>query len=528
MIYRSPYPDVEVPIVPLTRYLLGLIEPFGDKPALIDGPSGRTYTFAQLAGGIRATAAGLHKRGFKKGDVFAIYSPNVPEYAIAFHAVSLLGGIVTTMNPLYTVDEVVHQLKDAGAKYLLTVSMFLENAQAAAEQAGLEEVFTFDPTDGATSFTELMDPSSAPPDVEIDPKNDIVVLPYSSGTTGLPKGVMLTHYNIVANIAQTLGIEDFEILTGDDTVIGVLPFFHIYGMVVIMNMSLAVGATVVTMPRFDLEQFLQLLQDHKVTRANVVPPIVLAMAKHPLVDNYELHLKSMMSGAAPLGADLQMAAAKRLNCTVMQGYGLTETSPVTHVCSTDPAKMKPLSVGPAIPNTEVMVVDTATGEPLGPNQDGEIWIRGPQIMKGYLNRPDATAETIDVDGWLHTGDIGHIDDDGHFYIVDRVKELIKYKGFQVAPAELEALLLSNQQIADAAVIPSPDEEAGEVPKAFVVLKPDADLSAEAIMDWVAGQVAPHKKVRRLEFVSEVPKSLSGKILRRVLVEQEREKLAAAK
>ena len=526
MIFKSPHPEVDIPIVPLTQYLLEKIAPFGDKAALIDGPSGRTMTFAQLAGAIQAVASGLHKRGFKKGDVFAIYSPNVPEYAIAFHAVSLMGGIVTTLNPLYTVDEMVHQLKDSNAKYILTVSMFLDNARTAAEQTAVEEVFTFDEAEGATPFSSLLDPDPNPPEVDINPAEDLVVLPYSSGTTGLPKGVMLTHHNLVSNIVQTLGIEDYDVITSDDTVIGVLPFFHIYGMVVIMNMSLITGATIVTMPRFDLEQFLQLLQDHKVTRAHVVPPIVLAMAKHPLVDNYTLHLKSMMSGAAPLGADVQMAAAERLNCTVMQGYGLTETSPVTHISPTDPEKVKPMSVGPALPNTEVLIVDTASGEPLGPNQDGEVWIRGPQVMKGYLNAPDATAASIDSDGWLHTGDIGHADDDGHFFIVDRLKELIKYKGFQVAPAELEALLLSHSQVADAAVIPSPDEEAGEVPKAFVVMKADEDIAADVLMDWIAAKVAPHKKIRRLDFVEQIPKSLSGKILRRILVEQEREKAAA--
>lgn len=526
MIFKSPHPDVVIPSVPLTQYLLEKIAPFGDKAALIDGPSGRTMTFAQLAGAIKAVASGLHKRGFKKGDVFAIYSPNIPEYAIAFHAVSLVGGIVTTLNPLYTVDEMVHQLKDSNAKYILTISKFLDNARAAAEQTAIEEVFTFDETEGATPFSSLMDPEPDPPEVDINPNEDLVVLPYSSGTTGLPKGVMLTHHNLVSNVTQILGIEDSDIASEEDTVIGVLPFFHIYGMVVIMNVSLIVGATVITMPRFDLEQFLQLLQDYKVTRANVVPPIVLAMAKHPIVDNYTLHLKTMMSGAAPLGAEVQMEAAKRLNCTVMQAYGLTETSPATHICSTDPEKVKPMSIGPALPNTEVLIVDTASGEPLGPNKDGELWIRGPQVMKGYLNRPDATAATIDSDGWLRTGDIGHADDDGYFFIVDRLKELIKYKGFQVAPAELEALLLSHSQVADAAVIPSPDEEAGEVPKAFVVMKADEEIDAEVLMDWIAAKVAPHKKIRRLDFVEQIPKSLSGKILRRVLVEQEREKIAA--
>ncbi|RMH02474.1 MAG: 4-coumarate--CoA ligase family protein [Chloroflexi bacterium] len=524
MIFKSPYPDVEIPDKPLTHFLLERIQPYGDKPALIDGPSGRTITYNQLAGAIRLVASSLSKRGMKKGDVFAIYSPNIPEYAVAFHAVSLIGGINTTINPLYTADELTHQLNDSNARYLLTIPLFLDKAKEAAARSNVEEIFVFGEAEGATPFASLLQSDGQLPDIQINPAEDLVVLPYSSGTTGLPKGVMLTHRNIVANMAQAEGITNFDLVTADDVVMGVLPFFHIYGMVVILNMSLAQGATVVTMPRFDLEMFLELIQKYHVTRVNLVPPILLALAKHPLVDKYDLSsLKELTSGAAPLGEDLAEAVVQRLGCNVIQGYGLTETSPVTHVCPNFPGKIKRASVGPPIPNTEVMVVDVATGKPVGYNERGEIWIRGPQVMKGYLNRPDATAATIDSEGWLHTGDIGYVDEDGYFYVVDRVKELIKYKGFQVAPAELEALLLSHPAIADAAVIPSPDEEAGEVPKAFIV--PKQEITAEEIMNWVAEQVAPHKKIRRVEFVDQIPKSLSGKILRRVLVEQEREKAA---
>ena len=239
--------------------------------------------------------------------------------------------------------------------------------------------------------------------------------------------------------------------------------------------------------------------------------VLPALAKHPLVAQYDLSsLVELTSGAAPLSAELAEEVVQRLGCNVIQGYGLTETSPVTHVCPNRPGMVKRASVGPAISNTEVLLVDTATDEPVGKNERGEVWIRGPQVMQGDLNNPQATANTIDRDGWLHTGDIGYIDDDEYLFIVDRVKELIKYKGMQVPPAELEALLLTHPAIADAAVIPSPDEEAGEVPKAFVVLKPAAAATAEEIMAWVAERVAPHKKVRRLEFVKEVPKSLSGK------------------
>lgn len=524
MIFKSPYPDVDIPNVPLTHYVLDRIQAFGDKPALIDGPTDRTITYAQLGGAIRLVASSLSKRGFSKGDVFAIYSPNVPEYAIAFHAVSLIGGINTTVNPLYTADELAHQLNDANAKYLLTIPMFLENAQAAAAKSNVEEIFVFGEAEGATPFATLLQSDGQLPDVTIDPQEDLVVLPYSSGTTGLPKGVMLTHHNIVSNIVQAEGITNFELVTDKDTIIGILPFFHIYGMVVIMNMSLVRGATIVTMPRFDLEQFLQLIEKHKITRSNLVPPIMLALAKHPLVDKYDTSsLIELLSGAAPLSEELAEAVVQRLGVNVIQGYGLTETSPVTHVCPNFPGKVKRASVGPPLPNTSVKIVDVNTGEPVGKNERGEVWMHGPQVMKGYLNNPDATAATVDEEGWIHTGDIGYADDDGYFYIVDRLKELIKYKGFQVAPAEMEGLLLTHPAIADAAVIPKPDEEAGEIPKAFLVLKPGTEATGEEIMDWVAEKVSPQKKIRAVEFVDAVPKSASGKILRRVLVEQERAK-----
>ncbi len=425
MIFRAPESPLTIPEVALTPFLLERAANRGDKPAFIDGPSGRILTYRGWADAVRRVAAGLHQRGFRKGDVFAIYSSNTPEYAVIFHAVSLLGGVNTTINPQYTAEELTRQLKDAGARYLITVPPFVEKAKQAARDAAIREVFVF----GEPSFTSLLDSAGEPPSVSIDPRNDLVVMPYSSGTTGLPKGVMLTHYNLVANALQSAVLG----LTERDTMIGVLPFFHIYGMVVIMNLSLHVGATVVTMPRFDLEQFLQTLEKYRVTFAPVVPPIVLALAKNPLVDNYDLsRLRIVFSGAAPLGANVANATSTRLSCAVNQGYGMTETSPVTHAARAGTAGLKAASIGPPVPNTEVKIVDVATGAELGVNEQGEICVRGPQVMKGYLNRPDATAAMIDSDGWLHTGDVGYADADGCFFVVDRVKELIKYKGLQIA------------------------------------------------------------------------------------------------
>lgn len=522
MIIKGPYPDISIPQTALTPFVLHRAKELGDKPALIDGPTGRSLTYSRLADSIGIVAHNLAQRGFKKGDVCGILSPNCPEYGIVFHAVATLGGIVTPINPLYTRHEVGHQLKDSGARFLFTVPACAEKVLDAGEKAGIEHLFVFGSLDGATPFDELLVDNGRAPQVEIDPKKDLITLPYSSGTTGLPKGVMLTHHNLVANIRQMEGLCYFY---ETDTLICVLPLFHIYGLVVVLNMGLYSGATVVMMPRFDLESFLKTVQDYEVTLAHLVPPIVLALSKHPIVDNYKFpKLHTIFSGAAPLGEDLTRACMERLGCSVRQGYGLTETSPVTHSSPAPPRVIKFGSVGVPAPNTECKIVDLQSGEPLGHGERGEVCVRGPQVMQGYLNNPEATAQTIDSDGWLHTGDIGYFDEDGHFFIVDRAKELIKYKGFQVPPAELEAVLLTHPSVADAAVIPYPDEEAGEVPKGIVVLREAAD--PETIMQFVAERVAPHKRIRHLEFVDKIPKSPSGKILRRVLVELDRAKTAS--
>ena len=516
---------LEIPEISVNDYALRHAKRLGDKAALIDGPSGNTLSYADLHIQVGQAATGLAARGFRKGDVLAIYCPNVPEYAVVFNAVAQLGGINTTINPLYTARELLNQLNDAGARFLVTTPLFLDKALEAVIGSSVEEIFVLGEATGATPFSDLLSVGNSPPEVTINPRDDLVVLPYSSGTTGLPKGVMLTHHNLVANLCQFHGFESQPRLEENDIVLAVLPFFHIYGMVVVMKLALAHGATVVTMPRFDMADFLALIQRYRITTVPMVPPMVLGLAKSPLVDQYDLSsLRTLFCGAAPLGAELSIEAGNRVGCPVVQGYGMTEASPVTHLSPKNAKNAKPGSIGKVIPMTEVRIVDVDSGADQGPNAEGELWIRGPQIMRGYLNQAKATADSIDEAGWYRTGDIGYADEEGFFYIVDRVKELIKYKGLQVSPAELEALLLTHPDIMDVAVIPIPDEEAGELPKAYVVTRTgdlDNEPLAAQIMAFMAELVSPHKRIRVIEFCSEIPKSASGKILRRVLVEQTR-------
>src|SRR5437764_6598417 len=516
VIFKSPHRDVAVPDVPLHAFVLARAAALGDKTALVDAASGRSLTYAALAAGVSRVAAGLAARGFRPGDVLGVFMPNAPEFALAFHGTLAAGGVVTTINSLCTVQDAAFQLRDARARFLVAVPPFMDRAGPVAQQLGIE-VFALGSAQGATPFAALLAHDGPAPHVSIDTARDLAVLPYSSGTTGFPKGVMLTHRNLVANLIQTATVQH---VGAADRIIAVLPFFHIYGMQVVMNLALWQGATLVTLPRFELEPVLALLEAHRITRAFVVPPLVLALANDPAVDRYDVSsLRGVMSGAAPLDAALEAACARRLSCALIQGYGLTEASPVPHAVSDEPGAARPGSIGPLLPNTECRVVDPASGSDLGPGEDGELWIRGPQVMAGYLNNPEATAATLDAAGWLHTGDIGHADPDGYFTIVDRLKELIKYKGFQVPPAELEAMLRTHPAVADAAVIPIPDEECGEVPKAFVVLR--RAVPPEALLAYVAERVAPYKKIRAVEVIDAIPRSPSGKILRRVLREHER-------
>ena len=491
----SPHPDVAIPAVSLHEHVLGGAAARGDKPALIDGTTGAVTTYAELAERVRAVAAGLAELGIRQGDAVGLLAPNSVDWPVAFHAVIALGGIVTSINPLLTPDEIGKQLADAGARAVIVA----EPLRGAVD--GMERVIPLE---------ALPTGDGEPPIAAVDPAADLAVLPFSSGTTGLSKGVMLTHRNLVANLEQVRSVHR---IGPDDTLIGLLPFFHIYGQTIVVNLGLAAGATVVTMPRFDMGEFLRLLEEHRVTRAHVAPPVVLGLAKAPGVEGRSLALRVVISGAAPLDADTAERAGERLGAPIRQGYGMTEASPVTHMAGDEGlADQDPGAIGVLLPGTEGRLVDPETLEDT--DGAGELWIRGPQVMRGYLANDAATAATLVEDGWLRTGDVARVDDAGVFRIVDRVKELIKYKGYQVPPAELEALLLGHPAVADAAVIPALDDAGEEVPKACVVAS--GDLDPDELMAWVAERVAPYKRIRAVELVGEIPRSASGKILRRLL------------
>jgi acyl-CoA synthetase (AMP-forming)/AMP-acid ligase II len=529
MSFTGPYPDVEIPTATVYDYLFGNLDAEdADRIALVDATSGGEASYRDTVARIDAFAGALGDRGIGVGDVVGLLAPNGAAFAVAFHGILRAGATATTINVLFTAKDIVKQLTDSKATMLITVSPLLPQAKEAAAAVGIsdDQLVVLDGADGHPSAADLLGAGATPPELRFDPATHLAVLPYSSGTTGNPKGVMLTHRNLVANVAQIRPVQDVQ---PDDVVIAILPFFHIYGMTVLLNAVLHARARLVMMPAFDLEGFLANIQKHKVTVAFIAPPVAVALAKHPLVDSYDLStLRAVLSGAAPLDEDLGHAVADRIGCPVVQGYGMTELSPVSHCTPFDGGKRLVGSVAPigavgwTAANSASRLIHPDTGDEIdipakGLSETGELWFKGPNVMAGYLGNEDATRETIDDDGWLRTGDLARVDSSGCVYIVDRLKELIKYKGYQVPPAELEAVLLTHPAIADAAVIGVRDVESGEeVPKAFVVKQSGAELTEDEVMQFVAGEVAPYKKVRQVAFIDAIPKSTSGKILRKDL------------
>ena len=488
--------EVDVPEVVLTRHVVDRAH--GDRVALVDASSGERITHRELADQVDAAAGGLAGLGVDPGDVVALISHNQPRVAVALHAALTAGAVVTPVNPALTTGEVVRQLTASGATVVIASEAAAEKVAEAADVVGIEHRVVIGEARGFVSLGTL---SGAVPEVRVT-ASDVALMPFSSGTTGAAKGVLLTHRNLVANIEQNSAAWD---LTADDVFAAVLPFFHIYGFTIILNLGLRHGATVVTLPRYEHDAHLRMIADHGVTRAFVAPPMVIGLANAGGGGHDLSSLRHVLCGAAPLDVEVARRAEAVLGCGIRQGYGMTEASPGVTLADLGMEG----TVGTLLPGTSARLVDLATGVD---GVEGELWVRGPQVMAGYLNNPVATSATL-VDGWLRTGDVARVDD-GVFRIVDRVKELIKYKGYQVAPAELEAVLLGHPGVSDVAVVGVPHAEGGEAPKAFVVA--DAEVEGEELMAWVAERVAPYKKVRAVEFVEEIPKSPSGKILRRLL------------
>ena len=523
MIFRSPYPDVTVPAVGLPEFLFGeLTAEDAERVAIVDAVTGESHRYGELLDGIGRVAAALGARGIGRGDVAALFAPNCTAYPLVFHGILSAGAAASPANSLYTPADLAHQLRDSGARILFSAPAGLERARAAVAEPGVqvsEIVVLGDPAPGGgpvpeSRLADLLATYAPVPRVPVD-GDDLAALPYSSGTTGLPKGVQLTHRNLVANLLQ---MQPLLRVHPESRLLTAVPLFHIYGLTVVMNGALHRRACVVTMPRFELAGFLAAIGEHHVDHVFIAPPVALAFAHHPLVDAYDLSsVELVMSAAAPLDSSLAELVAARLGATVLQGYGLTESSPGTHGIPVDRPDLDRGSIGLPVPNVEARVVDPGTGADVAVGERGELWCRGPNVMRGYLNNPAATAATVDDEGWLHTGDLVTVDADGAFHVVDRLKELIKYKGYQVAPAELESVLLAHEGVVDAAVVGVRDLDGEEIPKAFVVRSASApDLDADAVMAFVAAAVAPYKKVRAVEFVDAIPKSPAGKILRKEL------------
>ncbi|KDR16255.1 probable 4-coumarate--CoA ligase 3 isoform X2 [Zootermopsis nevadensis] len=536
-VVKSPYPDISVPDITLVDFVWDMVDKFPDSTALVCSLTGRKYTYAESRAIARRFAVSLRKAGFKHGDVIAVVLPNIPEYLHVLFGAIEAGMVVTTVNPGFTSDEILKQLRDSGATGIVTISEVYPNVSKAVSTLEAERkrripvIITPGLEDktipqGTINFQEMthkgIDTSNLAADDRLSADN-VVVLPYSSGTTGFPKGVKLSHRHLVTNCLQVLSEPKLNSPVRashgcQEVLPALLPFYHIYGLLSLAIGSLYYGQKIITIPKFEPVHFLSSIAKNKATTLYLVPPLIHFIASHPDVkSSYFESVTLINNGAASVGLnDVERLLKKAPHVSFSQGYGLTESSPVA--CILEKGSTKYTSSGKPIPNTEMKIINMDTNMNLGPGEAGEVCIRGPQVMMGYHNNPQATAETIDSSGWLHTGDMGYYDEESNFYIVDRYKELIKVKGSQVAPAELEDILRSHPGIADAAVIGVSDQRSGEVPKAFIVTKQE-ELTEDDVKKFVAEKVSQHKHLKGgVEFIAAIPKNPTGKILRRKLKE----------
>jgi long-chain acyl-CoA synthetase len=492
----------------------------GEKTAVVDTSSGRRISYAQYGETVEALARGFIAAGLQPGEVVAIFLSNSWEYCAAYHAATLAGGFPTLLNPTYREREVRYQLENSGAAFLVSDAPFLKDIKLDSLPALRRVYVTRSEVAGVQPFQDLLRPSSQSfPQASASPRETIAALPYSSGTTGLPKGVMLSHHNLVANVYQLVG-QHAAPLSADDNMLCLLPLYHIYGLNVVLNPALVLGATLVLMPRFNAPALLSLLTQETITMMPLVPPVINALCQAAELGQFprEHQVRWVKSGAAPLAAELPRRFTSLTGIPVNQGYGMTEASPVTHLGHVSPREMnRPTSIGQPLAQTDCRVLDE-NGNEVAPGEPGELVMRGPQFMLGYWKEPQATTAVL-RDGWYWSGDIVNTDADNFFYVLDRRKEMIKYKGFPVAPAEVEAVLLEHPAVRDCGVVAKPDMAAGEIPCAFVVLRDEfaaSDLLKDQICGFVADRLTHYKQPRQINFIDAVPRTPSGKILRREL------------
>nr|QLM00649.1 4-coumarate-CoA ligase-like 1 [Ziziphora clinopodioides subsp. bungeana] len=491
-----------------------------NSPALIDAQTSQTLTFSTLETHVSRLASALLNLNIKRNDSVLILSPNSIYFPVAFFAVVAVGAVATTTNPDYTVAELSKQMKDYNPKLIITVHQLYHKIK----NFNLPCILLNDnphnlnvPIPKMNTYSGLIESTPETPFPAVL-QSDAAAILYSSGTTGASKGAVLTHGNFMASALMMTSDQEANGESGN-VFLCFLPMFHIFGLSALVYAQLQRGNTVVVMARYEMNAMLRAIEKYKVTHLFVVPPVVIELIKKKeRVKEFDAStLREILSGAAPLGKDVIESCTKIFpQAVVCQAYGMTETAGVISLENRRICSPRLGSSGPLAPSVEAQIVDSETRQRLSPFQTGEIWIRGPLVMKEYLNNPKATREMLDEQKWLHTGDLGYFDDEGQLYVVDRIKEIIKYKGFQVAPAELEELLLTHPEIVDAAVIGLPDAVAGEIPVAYVVRSSISSLTAEEVHQFIAEKVAPYKRLRRLIFTDGIPKSPSGKILRKEL------------